>query len=96
MTYDKSASFADGSSTQASEKGIQGNLHLSYPNQNSVTDFIDDALCSVNCAKFDETISMVKRFGRGSYFANSDIRSTFRLLAIYTDMQGIRGSNKMG
>lgn len=71
-------------------------LHLSYPTQNSVTDFIDDAFCSVNCAKFDETISMVKRFGRGSYFAKSDIRSTFRLLAIYTDMQGIRGSNKMG
>ncbi|XP_062575105.1 uncharacterized protein LOC134237037 [Saccostrea cucullata] len=57
--------------------------HLSYPTNNSVNDFIDEELCSVNYTKFDEAISMVQRLGRGSYLAKSDIKSAFRLMPIW-------------
>lgn len=40
-------------------EGEFGVIHfLSYPTQDSVNGFIDDALCSVNYTKFDEGISM--------------------------------------
>ena len=57
--------------------------HLSYPTKNSVNDYIDDALCSVNYTKFDEAISMVHRLGRDVFLAKSDIKSAFRLLPIW-------------
>ena len=60
------------------------NHHLSYPTKNSVNDYIDDALCSVNYTKFDEAINMVHRLGRGAFFAKSGIKSATRLLPIWS------------
>ena len=51
------------------------NHHLSYPTKNSVNDYIEDALGSVNYTKFDEAINMVHRLGRGAFFAKSGIKA---------------------
>ena len=62
--------------------------HLSYPKGNSVNDFIDQDLCSVQYTKFDAVIQMVQQLGQGALLAKTDIKSAFRLLPVSkTDFQ---------
>ena len=56
--------------------------HLSYPPGNSLNDFIDPKLCSVQYTSFDEAIHMVQDLGRGCLLGKSDIKSAFRLLRV--------------
>lgn len=56
--------------------------HLSYPDGNSVNDFIDPDLCSVQYTSFDEVVHMVQDLGRGCLLGKSDIKSAFRLLPV--------------
>lgn len=56
--------------------------HLSHPEGNSVNEFIDPALCSVEYTSFDEAIYMVQDLGRGCLLGKSDIKSAFRLLPV--------------
>lgn len=57
--------------------------HLSYPDNLSVNDFIDQNLCSVQYTKFDEAVSMVQKLGKNTMCAKSDIQSAFRLLRVW-------------
>lgn len=56
--------------------------HLSYPSGDSVNDYIDPELCSVQYTSFDEAVHMVQDLGRGCLLGKSDIKSAFRLLPV--------------
>ena len=56
--------------------------HLSYPENYSVNDFIDPALCSVTYTSFDEAIKLVQKLGQNTLLAKSDIKSAFDLLIV--------------
>ena len=56
--------------------------HLSYPSGNSLNDFIDPNLCSVQYTNFDEAVHMIQDLGRGCLLGKSDIKSAFRLLPV--------------
>lgn len=56
--------------------------NLSYPTGNSVNDFIDPNICSVNYATFDDAISLIAKKGEGALLAKMDISNAFRLLPV--------------
>ena len=56
--------------------------HLSYPEGNSVNDFIDPKLCTVNYTSFDKAVELVQQLGKGCLLGKSDIKSAFRLLPV--------------
>lgn len=56
--------------------------HLSFPPGESVNDFIDHRLCSVQYSSFDHAVEMVSSLGRGALLGKMDIKSAFRLLPI--------------
>ena len=56
--------------------------HLSYPPDESLNDFIDQKLCSVQYTQFDAAINMVQELGKGCLLGKSDIKSAFRLLPV--------------
>lgn len=56
--------------------------HLSYPHGESLNDFIDHQLCSVQYTSFDEAVHMVQDLGPGCLLGKSDIKSAFRLLPV--------------
>lgn len=56
--------------------------NLSHPENHSVNDFIDPALCSVNYTHFDEAVEMVQALGKDAQLAKLDIKSAYRLLPI--------------
>ena len=56
--------------------------YLSYPTGNSVNDFIDPNLCSVNYATVDDEISLIAEKGEGALWAKMDISNAFRLSPI--------------
>ena len=56
--------------------------HLSYPNGESVNDYIDPKLASVRYTHFDEAIQMMQRLGKNCYLFKLDLRNAFRLLPV--------------
>lgn len=71
--------------------------HLSYPEGESVNDFIDQKVCSVQYAKFDDAVSMIQHLGNGALLAKADIKSAFRLLIVSPgdfELLGFRLDNK--
>ena len=56
--------------------------HLSYPSGDSVNDFIDPNLCSVEYTSFDAAVHMIQDLGQGCLLGKSDISNAFRLLPI--------------
>lgn len=58
-------------------------MHLSHPPGNSVNDYIDPVMCSVQYTSFDKVVEMVAELGKGAYLGKMDIRSAFRLLPIF-------------
>ena len=54
--------------------------HLSYPNGDSVNDGISSDYSTVNYARVDDAIAMIKRLGRGCFLAKTDIKSAFRII----------------
>lgn len=56
--------------------------HLSYPKGDSVNDFIDPELCSVQYTSFDQAIKLVQSLGTGCFLSKCDIKSAFRLLPV--------------
>ena len=56
--------------------------HLSFPAGESVNDFIDRKLCSVQYTSFDEAVHMVQDLGQGCLLGKSDIQHAFRLLPV--------------
>ena len=56
--------------------------HLSFPEGESLNDFIDPELCSVKYTHFDEAIHMVQDMGRACLLSKLDIKSAYRLLPV--------------
>ena len=56
--------------------------HLSYPSGDSVNDFIDPNLCSVEYTSFDAAVHMIQDLGQGCLLGKSDISNAFRLLPV--------------
>lgn len=56
--------------------------HLSYPESDSVNDYIDPKLCYVQYTSFDEAIALVQNLGQGCLLGKSDIKSAFRLIPV--------------
>ena len=59
--------------------------HLSYPEGESVNDYIDPKLCSVQYTKFDAAVQMVQHLGQGALLGKADIKSAFRLIPVSKD-----------
>lgn len=56
--------------------------HLSHPSGESVNDFIDPRICSVQYTSFDEAIFMLQDLGRHCKLFKIDLRNAFRLLPV--------------
>jgi hypothetical protein len=56
--------------------------HLSYPSGESINDFIDPDLCTVQYTSFDEAVHLVQDLGRNCKLFKSDIKSAYRLIPI--------------
>lgn len=56
--------------------------HLSFPNGDSVNDGIPPEHTSVPYVRVDDAVAMIKRLGRGSFLAKTDIKSAFRIIPI--------------
>lgn len=59
--------------------------HLSYPIGNSVNNFIDPELATVQYTSFDRVLLTVSQLGTGVELARMDILSVFRLLILHPD-----------
>ncbi|XP_061466237.1 uncharacterized protein LOC133377049 [Rhineura floridana] len=57
--------------------------HLSFPQGESVNDFIPAELCSVRYTSFDCAVRMVRDCGVGALMGKCDIKSAFRLLPVH-------------
>lgn len=56
--------------------------HLSYPPGESVNDYIDPKLSTVQYTNFDEAVHMIQDLGKGCLLGKYDIESAFRLLPV--------------
>ena len=63
--------------------GFRMITHLSFPNGDSVNDFIDPVLTSVHYSNFETAISIIQKLGRNALNGKLDIKSAFRLLRCY-------------
>lgn len=59
--------------------------HLSYPRGGSVNDGISADLCKVVYTSLDAALVWVRRYGRGTLLAKTDIEAAFRLLPVHPD-----------
>ena len=59
--------------------------HLSFPNGESVNDFIDKDLCSVKYTSFDTVVDSVSLIGKNCLLGKVDIKNAFRLLPVHID-----------
>ena len=57
--------------------------HLSYPEGSSVNDGIPRELSTVHYATVDDAVSLIKKSGRGSALAKTDIKSAFRIIPVH-------------
>ena len=67
--------------------------YLSYPPGNSVNDFIDEKLTTVQYSKFDNVISIIQTLGEHVTIGTIHIKSAFRLLPCYPgefDLLGLK------
>lgn len=56
--------------------------HLSFPNGISVNDGIAQEHTSVQYARVDDVVAMIKQLGCGCFLAKTDIKSAFRIIPI--------------
>lgn len=56
--------------------------NLSAPRGNSINEFIDPEICSVNYSSFDQAVNMVQNLGANAQLGKMDISNAFRLLPI--------------
>ncbi len=56
--------------------------HLSFPRGASVNDGISPEDASVQYARVDDAVTMIKQLGRGCFLAKTDIKSAFRIIPI--------------
>lgn len=65
--------------------------HLSYPELDSINDYIPKDLYSLQYVRVDDAIRAVKSLGQGSYMAKTDLKSAFRLIPIHPDDWNLLG-----
>ncbi|MES9881411.1 MAG: reverse transcriptase domain-containing protein [Sedimenticola sp.] len=71
--------------------------HLSYPTGQSVNDYIDPELCTVQYSSFDEAVQMIQKLGPGCLVGKADIKGAFRILPVSPvdfDQLGFKFENK--
>ena len=56
--------------------------HLSFPRGDSVNDSIAPEYASVQYARVDDAVAIIKQLGSGCFLAKTDIKSAFRILPI--------------
>jgi len=56
--------------------------HLSYPKGSSVNDGISADDSTVQYSRVDDAVRLIRKAGRGSYLAKTDIKSAFRIIPI--------------
>ena len=66
-------------------------IDLSYPEGNSVNDFIPDSEASVTYSSIDDAISMIIKCGKGALMAKFDIKSAYRIIPIHPDVRHLFG-----
>ena len=59
--------------------------HLSYPEGDSINDYIDPEFCSVQYTRFDQAVKMIQKLGKGALLGKADIKNAFRLMIISPD-----------
>ena len=57
--------------------------HLSYPEGDSINDYIPKDPYSLQYVRVDDAISIIKSLGRGSFMAKTDLKSAFRLIPVH-------------
>ena len=65
--------------------------HLSFPYGISVNDGISSDDSRVTYARIDDAISLIKKSGKGSFLAKTDIKSAFRIIPIGSDDSHLLG-----
>jgi hypothetical protein len=60
--------------------------YLSYPPGNSVNDFIDEKLTTVQYSKFDNVICIIQTLGEHVKIGSIHIKSAFRLFPCYPNV----------
>ena len=58
-------------------------LHLSYPEGDSINDFISKADYTLYYVTVDSAISIIKTLGRGGWLSKVDIESAFRIIPLH-------------
>ncbi len=56
--------------------------HLSFPDGSSINDSIPSEFTSMNYARVDDAIALIKRLGPGCFLAKMDIQNAFRIIPI--------------
>ena len=59
--------------------------HLSYPEVDSINDYIDPEFCSVQYTRFDQAVKMIQKLGKGALLGKADIKNAFCLMIISPD-----------
>lgn len=59
--------------------------HLSFPEGESVNDYISDQEATVTYTTFDQAVEQVAKLGKGALIAKADLKDAFRLLPINCD-----------
>lgn len=65
--------------------------HLSYPEGDSLNDYIPKDPYSLQYVKVDDAIRVLQSLGPGSYLAKTDLKSAFRLIPIHPDDWNLLG-----
>ena len=71
--------------------------HLSYPEGNSINDYICAELSTVKYSCFDNAVDMVLLLGPGCHLCKTDLESAYRILPVHKldhDLLGIKWQNK--
>ena len=66
-------------------------IDLSYPEGDSVNDFIPDSEASVTYSSTDDAISMIIKCGKGALMAKFDIKPAYRIIRIHLDVRNLFG-----
>lgn len=65
--------------------------HLSYPEGDSINDYIPKDPYSLQYVRIDDAISILQQLGPGSFMAKTDLKSAFRLMPIHPDDWNLLG-----
>jgi hypothetical protein len=56
--------------------------HLSYPEGESVNDYIDPSMTSVQYTHFDKAVELIQRLGIYCFLFKMDIKNAFKIIPI--------------